>query len=240
MLAAKCKFLSSFQSENIPSPDLLLCPQHIIPVEGSLAKKSSGNSQPCLQSGSGVGASSPASIPWSCCPAEMSLIPPSVPSRLWPALLSDSEYIQQAVRLLVLNIHFSHSFSRNYVFYVPQPTPWGASGAFRAKLPLSHTLHADRREVHTKTHLSSLPLTKPKQKTDGKSNAGSVKHVGCTRISPPGAAGCIPSCSGVPGQSQTPKRLLVGEMLLFPLASHQAAWRWDRGKEGKRQRQEQA
>lgn len=49
------------------------------------------------------------------------------------------------------------------------PSPLlGASGVFHAKLPLSCTPHADRQEVHTKIHLSSLLLTEPKQKTDGK------------------------------------------------------------------------
>lgn len=44
----------------------------------------------------------------------------------------------------------------------------GVSGAFHAKPPLSCTPHANRQEVHTKIHLSPLPLTEPKQKTDGK------------------------------------------------------------------------
>lgn len=49
LLSAKHTFLSSIQGENNPSADLLLCPRHTAPVEGSLAKKSRDNSQPHLQ-----------------------------------------------------------------------------------------------------------------------------------------------------------------------------------------------
>ncbi|EOB07387.1 hypothetical protein Anapl_14459 [Anas platyrhynchos] len=45
LLAANRKLLSSSRGERIPTPDLLLCPRHGTPVEGSLAKKSRANSQ---------------------------------------------------------------------------------------------------------------------------------------------------------------------------------------------------
>lgn len=60
LLAANRKLLSSSRGESIPTPDLLLCPRHGTPVEGSLAKKSRANSQ---QGGPGTGASSPARLP---------------------------------------------------------------------------------------------------------------------------------------------------------------------------------
>lgn len=60
LLAANRKLLSSSRGESIPTPDLLLCPRHGTPVEGSLAKKSRANSQ---QGGPGTGASSPAHLP---------------------------------------------------------------------------------------------------------------------------------------------------------------------------------
>lgn len=228
MLAAKCKFLSSFQGENIPSPDLLLRPQHIIPVEGSLAKKSCDNSQPCLQSGSGTGASSPPRIPWPYCPAEMSLIPPSVPSRLWLAWLSDGQYIQQAARLLLLNVRFSCGFRRNDVAKSPSPL-LGASGAFHAKPPLSCTLHADRQEVHTKIHLSSLPLTEPKQKTDGKIKCWQCEACGLHLHQP--SWSCRAYSLLLRSLRATPafhKRVIAQGrgFLLLPPANHRTAWRW--------------
>lgn len=116
------------------------------------------------------------------------------------------------------------------------PSPLlGASGAFHAKLPLSRTAHSDRQEVHTKIHLSSLLLTEPKQKTDGKIKCWQCEACGLRLHQPSWSCRAYSLLARVPGQSQpSQKGLSLGGSRSSPLSTtEQHRGGRDRGKEGK-------
>lgn len=109
-----------------------------------------------------------------------------------------------------------------------------ASGAFRAKPPLSRTPHADRQEVHTKIHLSSLPLTERKQKTDGKIKGWQREACGLHLHQPSWSCRvCFLLPGGPSAKSAFPKNLSCYPPL--PTTEQHGGER-DRGKEAKAQR----